>query len=51
MKYQQKDFTEELRSKIKYIESTFKKHIEKILNENKPVFAKKNLEFDADFTN
>ena len=49
MKYQQKDFTEELRSKIKNIELTLQKHIEKILNENKTVFAKKNLEFDADF--
>ena len=35
MKYQQKDFTEELRSKIKNIELAFEKHIEKILNENK----------------
>jgi hypothetical protein len=49
MKYQQKDFTEELRKKIKNTESALKKHIEKLLNENKSVFAKKNLEFDADF--
>ncbi|WP_066060192.1 hypothetical protein [Robertmurraya korlensis] len=49
MKYQQKDFTEELKMKIKNIESTLIEHIEKLLNENKPVFAKKNLQFDADF--
>lgn len=49
MKYQQKDFTEELKMKIQNTESTLKNHIEKLLNENKPVFAKKNLQFDADF--
>lgn len=49
MKYQQKDFTEELKIKIKNIESALKEHIEKLLNENKSVFSKKNLEFDADF--
>jgi hypothetical protein len=49
MKYQQKDFTEELRSKIKNIESAFKEHIEKILNENKSVFIKKNLDLNVDF--
>lgn len=49
MKYQQKDFTKELKIKIKNIESALKEHIEKLLNENKSVFSKKNLEFDADF--
>lgn len=49
MKYQQKDFTEELKIKIKNTESALKEHIEKLLKENKSVFAKKNLELDADF--
>lgn len=49
MKYQQKDFTEELRKKIKNTESALKKHTEKLLDEYNSVFAKKNLEFDADF--
>ncbi|WP_209369602.1 hypothetical protein [Priestia megaterium] len=49
MKYQQKDFTEELNLKIKNTESALKEHIEKLLNEKKSVFAKKKLEFYADF--
>jgi hypothetical protein len=49
MKYQQKDFTEELREKIKDTESELKKYVEKLLNENKSSFAKKNLELDIDF--
>ncbi|MEH7417237.1 hypothetical protein V7266_18290 [Neobacillus drentensis] len=49
MKYQQKDFTEELKIKIKNTESALKEHIEKLLNKNKPVFTKKNLQFDADY--
>ncbi|WP_144555984.1 hypothetical protein [Bacillus sp. X1(2014)] len=49
MKYQQMDFTEELKIKIKNTESSLKKHVEKLLNENKSVFLKKNLQFDADF--
>jgi hypothetical protein len=49
MKYQQKDFTEELKIKIKNTESALKEHIEKLLKENKSVFAMKNLELDVDF--
>ncbi|MEO2076599.1 MAG: hypothetical protein ABGX20_14615 [Bacillus sp. (in: firmicutes)] len=49
MKYQQKDFTENLKIKIKSTEAELKEHIEKILTENKFVFAKNNLELDADF--
>jgi hypothetical protein len=49
MKYQQKDFTEDLKTKIKNTEAELKKHIEKLLTENKSVFAKNNLELDADF--
>lgn len=49
MKYQQKDFTEDLKIKIKSTEAELKEHIEKVLTENKSVFAKNNLELDADF--
>ncbi|KAB7672066.1 hypothetical protein [Bacillus sp. B1-b2] len=49
MKYQQKDFTEELRKKIETTESSLKKHTEKLLNDYKSIFVKQNLEFDADF--
>lgn len=49
MKYQQKDFTEELRKKIENTESALKKHIEKLLNDYTTIFTKKNLKFEADF--
>jgi hypothetical protein len=49
MKYQQKDFTSELMGKIKNTEQALKDHIEKLLSENKPVFAKKRLDFEAGF--
>lgn len=49
MKYQHKDFNVELKEMIKNIESTLKEHIERLLKENKYVFAKKNLDFDAGF--
>ena len=49
MKYQQKDFTEDLKTKIKKTEAELKKHIEKLLTENKSVFSKNNLELFADF--
>nr|WP_263323155.1 hypothetical protein [Neobacillus sp. Marseille-Q6967] len=49
MKYQQKDFTEELREDIKHTEHVLKEHIERLLSENRSVFAKKNLDFDAGF--
>lgn len=41
MKYEQKDFTEELKIKIKNTDSAIKKHIEKLLNENKTVFLRR----------
>jgi hypothetical protein len=50
MKYQQKDFTDELGIKIKNTELALKEHMDTLLSKNKPVFAKKNLEFDADFS-
>ena len=49
MKYQQKEFTEELHIKIKNTESVLKEHIKKLLNENKSAFSKKNLELDTGF--
>ncbi|MGG3563277.1 hypothetical protein ABES03_16930 [Neobacillus rhizosphaerae] len=49
MKYQQKDFTDDLKIKIKSTESALKGHIGKLLKENKSVFAKKNLAFNANF--
>lgn len=49
MKYQQKDFNEELKIKIKNIELALEEPIETLLNENKSVFAKKNLKFTVDF--
>jgi hypothetical protein len=35
--------------KIKNTEQALKDHIEKLLSENKPFFAKKRLDFDAGF--
>lgn len=49
MKYQQKDFTEELRKKIENTESALEKHTEKLLNDYTTIFTKKNLKFEADF--
>jgi hypothetical protein len=49
MKYQHKDFNVDLQEMIKNIESTLKDHIERLLKENKSVFTKKNLVFDAGF--
>lgn len=49
MKYQQKDFTQELKMKIQEIESSLKKHSELLLSENKSIFDSRNLEFDAGF--
>src|SRR3954453_4531399 len=49
MKYQQKDFDEKLKGKIKNIEVALKDHIVKLLSQNKSVFAKKSLDFDAGF--
>ncbi|MGG3560072.1 hypothetical protein ABES03_00220 [Neobacillus rhizosphaerae] len=49
MKYQQKDITEDLKIKIKNTEAELKENTEKFLTVNKSVFAKNNLELDADF--
>lgn len=49
MKFQQTDFTEELKVKIKNTELILKEYIESLLSEYKPVFASKSLEFDAGF--
>ncbi|TAA67113.1 hypothetical protein [Planococcus salinarum] len=49
MKYQQKDFTQELKTKIQEVESALKKHSEILLRENKSIFENRNLDFDAVF--
>lgn len=49
MKYQQKDFTQELKMKIQEMESALKEHSMILLRENKSIFENRNLEFDADF--
>ncbi|WP_413306023.1 hypothetical protein AA0X95_04915 [Bacillus sp. 1P10SD] len=49
MKYQQKDFTDDLKMKVKSAESALRGHIEKLLKEYKSVIARKNLAFEADF--
>lgn len=49
MKYQQKDFTQELKKKILEMESTLKEHSMILLRENKSIFENRNLEFNAGF--
>lgn len=49
MKYHQRDFNDELKEKIINTELALKDYIERVLSENKSVFAKKNLDFDAGF--
>jgi hypothetical protein len=49
LKYHRRDFNEELKEKIENTELALKDHIERLLSENKSVFAKKNLDFDAGF--
>ena len=49
MKYQQRDFTSELREKIKNTELELKNHIERLLSKNKLIFNDKNLSFNAGF--
>ncbi|MDR7073540.1 hypothetical protein [Fictibacillus barbaricus] len=49
MKYQQKEFSEDLLEKIRNTEAALKDHIDRLLLKYKPVFAKKNLDFDAGF--
>jgi hypothetical protein len=49
MKYVENDFTLNLKEKIKNNEAALQDLIEKLLEENKPIFAKKGLDFDAGF--
>ncbi|MGK7377620.1 hypothetical protein ACSFXN_07235 [Planococcus sp. 1R117A] len=49
MKYQQKDFTSQLKTKIQEMESALKKHSEILSRENKSVFENRNLRFYAEF--
>jgi hypothetical protein len=49
MKYQQREFSEGLLEKIRIIEGALKDHIESLLLKYKPIFAKKNSDFDAGF--
>ncbi|MGD7007281.1 hypothetical protein [Metabacillus sp. 84] len=49
MKYAEKEFTLDLKEKIKNNEAALKHLIEKLLNENKSVFKKKGLDFDAGY--
>lgn len=49
MKYQQKDFTQELKMKIQEMESALQEHSMTLLRENKSIFENRNLEFDAGF--
>lgn len=49
MKYHQKDFNQELKTKIQEIESALKEHSEVLLRENKFFFENRNHEFYADF--
>ncbi|MFC4712988.1 hypothetical protein [Planococcus dechangensis] len=49
MKYQQKDFTQELKTKIQQLEYALKEHSVTLLRENKSVFDNRNIEFDAGF--
>ncbi|MFZ0445442.1 MAG: hypothetical protein WAM95_12645 [Bacillus sp. (in: firmicutes)] len=45
MKYHQRDFNDELKEKIKNTELALKDYNERLLSENKSVFAEKNLVF------
>ncbi|WP_416144609.1 hypothetical protein [Planococcus koreensis] len=47
MKYQEKDFTPELKANIQAMEAALKKHSEILLRENHSIFEEKNLEFYA----
>lgn len=48
MRYQQKDFTKELKTRIQETELALKEFSQTLLRENKSIFENKNLEFDAD---
>lgn len=49
MKFQEKNFSEELKEKIEHTELVLQDFIEKWLLENKHYFAIKSLQLDADF--
>lgn len=49
MKYQQKDFTQELKTKIQQMEYALKEHSLTLLRENNFVFDNRKLKFDAGF--
>lgn len=49
MKYAEKNFTSDLKEKIQSYEGALKFFIKKLLDENKPVIAKKDLDIDAGF--
>ena len=49
MKFIERDFSLELKERINNNEAALKELIEKLLEENKSVFAKKGLAFDAGF--
>jgi hypothetical protein len=47
MKYQQRDFTPDLKARVNLAELELKDYIERLLYEYKSVFAEKNLEMDV----
>ena len=47
MKYQQRDFTPELKARVNLVEQKLKDYIERLLNEYESVFAEKNLEMNV----
>ena len=47
MKYQQRDFTPDLKARVNGAELELKDYIERLLNEYEPAFAEKNLEMDV----
>lgn len=49
MKYQQKDFTKELKTQIQQMECALKEYSVMLLRENKSIFENRNLEFDTGF--
>lgn len=49
MKFQQVNFTDELRQKIQNTEMKLKEYTESLLKEYKPTFAKKGFVFDTGF--
>lgn len=49
MKYQQRDFTPDLKARVNLAELELKDYIERLLNEYESVFAEKNLEMNVGF--